>query len=327
MDTADLILLPKLALDYTGLSAPMRRQLAREAGIPGWMLNSTRVAVPSDRKFRLWELVEHELADPHVALRAGRSCVPGSFGLIDYLFMTAPTIAAGMTRTVSYVNVLSNHCILSVVDGPEEIGFDQDTLCGDGRGRELTTQVAFAAMVARTQRGTGGVVKPVRVSFRQAAPRRHDQFVETFGTTRIDFGAPTDQMMFRVADMARSLATADPMLAGILLQHAETAAVRPPAVTCSEQLHHVLLALLGTGPITVDRAASRMATSGRSLQRRLAGEGTTWRRELDRARQVWLENQNPRPGISQDDVARQLGYSDARAFRRARQRWSAESGR
>ncbi|WP_084467036.1 AraC family transcriptional regulator ligand-binding domain-containing protein [Nocardia arthritidis] len=53
---------------------------------------------------------------------------------------------------------------------------------------------------------------PVRVRFRQAAPRRHDQFVETFGTTRIEFGTPTDQLVFRAADLAQPLTTADPML-------------------------------------------------------------------------------------------------------------------
>lgn len=324
MDTADLILLPKLALDCTGLSGPVRRRLAREADIPEWMLDSTQVAVPSDRNIRLWELVEHEITDPHVALRAGRSYVPGRLGLNDYLFMTAPTVAAGFSRTGTHVNVLTTNFTLSMADKTEEIVFDQGMVVGEGRGRELAMQAAFAAMVARTRLGTGGVVKPVRVSFRQAAPRRHDQFVETFGTTRIEFGAPTDQLVFRVADLARPLTTADPMLAEILLRHAETAAVRHPAVTCSEQLHHILLGMLGNGPIPVDHAARRMATSARSLQRELAGEGTTWRRELDRARRVWSEKQKPAPGMSQDDIARRLGYSDARAFRRARRRWSAD---
>lgn len=64
-----------------------------------------------------------------------------------------------------------------------------------------------------------------------------------------------------------------------------------------------------------------MASSRRSLQRRLAEEGTTWRRELGRDRRKGLENQYPR---NRNDMARQLGCSDARALRRAYQRWSAD---
>lgn len=324
MDAIDLILLPRLALDCTALPASTRSQIAHEAGIPEWMLCSTQVAVPSDRNIRLWELVEHSLADPNVALRAGRSCAPGQLGLNDYLFDTAPTARVGFERAGANVDVLTTNFTLSATDGSAEIGFDQSIVRGDGRGRELAMQVALAAMVTRARRRTGGTVRPVRVSLRQRAPRRHDQFVETFGTRTIDFGAPTDRLVFRTGDLDRPLTTADPVLAGILLRHSESAVLRAPVVTCAEQLHHVLLAMFGTGPITMDRAAATMVTSARSLQRALATEGTTWRRELNHARRVWLTSRSG-PALTQNALAHSLGYSDARALRRARRRWAAEN--
>jgi AraC-like DNA-binding protein len=84
-----------------------------------------------------------------------------------------------------------------------------------------------------------------------------------------------------------------------------------------------LLVLLGDGRVTIERVARYLATSSRSLQRRLADEGTTWTRELDRARSAVVERgSRAQPDATQAALARRAGYSDAGALRRARQRWT-----
>ncbi|MGW4330757.1 hypothetical protein ACWEKR_33325 [Nocardia sp. NPDC004573] len=97
-----------------------------------------------------------------------------------------------------------------------------------GKAYSATTSIAATKAISayriRGRRGRHGRpdpagnprgVKPVRASFGQAAPWRHDQFVETVGNIRIEFGALTDRLGFRVADLARPLTTADPMPAEI----------------------------------------------------------------------------------------------------------------
>ncbi|WP_063721683.1 AraC family transcriptional regulator ligand-binding domain-containing protein [Nocardia vinacea] len=326
MDAEDLVLVPRIALDNAGLTEAVRHRLARAADIPDWMLSNSRAAVPSDRSLRVWELVEHELNDPHVALRVGRTHDPRGLGLTGYLFMTAPTVAEGFARQGAYLNTLTTYFTFALAEETEEeLTFDIGSLRGEGRGRDLTIQVGLVGLAARAARATGTAVDPVRVRLRQTAPRRHDRFIEAFGTSRVDFGAPTDQITFRTADLALPLATSDPVLADILLRYAEIVPAMPaPATTWSDQLHYLLLKMLGDGPVTLDRAARRMATSRRSLQRRLEEEGTTWRRELDRARHAQLEDPSSRLSLNQAGMARRLGYSDARAFRRAQRRWAAE---
>ncbi|MEY9969506.1 hypothetical protein ABIA33_007594 [Streptacidiphilus sp. MAP12-16] len=65
-----------------------------------------------------------------------------------------------------------------------------------------------------------------------------------------------------------------------------------------------------------------MAVRPRTLQRCLAEAGTSWRQELDQARQDRLRHS---PAKTADGRARLAGYSDGRALRRAQQRWSALS--
>lgn len=325
MDAVDSILMPRLALDNVGLSEQVRQRLADEADVPGWMLAGNAAAVPSDRSRRVWELVEHELNDPHVALRVGLTHDPRCLGLHAYLFMTAPTLGEGFATTGAYLNTLTTNFTFALAEETEEeVTFDTVSLGGEGRGRDLTIQVGLAGMPERARRATGRAVYPVRVRLQQKAPRRQADFVEAFGTGQVDFGAPTDQLTFRTADLALPLVTADPMLADMLLRYAQTLPTAPPPPTSwSDQLHHQLLKMLGDGPITLDHAARRMATSRRSLQRRLTEEGTTWRRELDRARCARMEDPNLQLLMSRIEIARQVGYSDARALRRAQRRWAA----
>ena len=70
--------------------------------------------------------------------------------------------------------------------------------------------------------------------------------------------------------------------------------------------------------------ARRMTVSPRTLQRLLRSEGTTWRAEVDAFRRVQATRLQ-RKGLSNSQVARRLGYSDARALRRAAVRWEQAS--
>jgi AraC-like DNA-binding protein len=201
---------------------------------------------------------------------------------------------------------------------------DLSLLQGEGRGRDLAVQVALAGTVTKIRRVTGRQVNPVRVRFRQSAPHRHDQFIELFGTARIDFGAPTNQLTFRTADLTLPMLTADPVLAAILQQSADAMA-QPRITTWSERLQQVLAVMLDDGTVTIDPAARRMAMSRRSLQRRLSEEGTTWRREIDRARRRRLEDRSrSSPTTNRTEMAHLLGYSDARSLARAYRRWSIQ---
>jgi hypothetical protein len=65
--------------------------------------------------------------------------------------------------------------------------------------------------------------------------------------------------------------------------------------------------------------------SPRTLQRRLAEHGTTWRAELDAVRRELAARAAP-AAMPRDALASQLGFASARSLRRARRRWSGDAG-
>jgi AraC-like DNA-binding protein len=87
-----------------------------------------------------------------------------------------------------------------------------------------------------------------------------------------------------------------------------------------DSFRRVLAECLDDQALLLSVAARRMAISPRTLQRLLKWEGTTWRVEVDAARRAKAARLQ-RAGLSTSQIARRLGYSDARALRRAARRW------
>jgi AraC-like DNA-binding protein len=112
-------------------------------------------------------------------------------------------------------------------------------------------------------------------------------------------------------------AGADPRLAGILRR---PGAALPPPVTFAGAFGSALAQALRHGYPSLRTVASQLALSPRTLQRRLAEHGTTWRAELDTARRAIATGTAPAKMAS---LSRQLGYSDPRSARRALRRWAS----
>ncbi|MEV6428263.1 AraC family transcriptional regulator ligand-binding domain-containing protein [Nocardia sp. NPDC051463] len=326
METFDSVLMSRFVLGAVPLDYSHRRSLAEQSDVPGWRLDAASSMVPADRYLRLWEVLEHMVENSAVGLDAADSHVAGQFGLTDYLFLTAPTPAEGFAVTEQYMTALTTNHVVTVVDGPEEeLTVDVSLINGEGRGRDLAIQAAIGVVITKARHVTGHEINAVSVRFQQESPPRYSRFRELFGTDRVDFGAVTNRITFRTADLILPSRSADPMMAAVVLRDAD-AKLHPVAVTWRDRLHVELLRLLGEGPVNVDHLARRLLTSRRSLQRRLSEEGTSWRNELDRARKAHLQTMGGSMA-SKYEVARSLGYSDVRSVDRAYRRWpSLECG-
>ena len=85
------------------------------------------------------------------------------------------------------------------------------------------------------------------------------------------------------------------------------------------------LDLLPSGRISLERVASRLNVSVRSLQRRLRDEGTTFRQLVDDVRRELAEDYIGDPATSLMEVAFVLGFSIYSSFSRAYKRWTGLS--
>jgi AraC-like DNA-binding protein len=99
----------------------------------------------------------------------------------------------------------------------------------------------------------------------------------------------------------------------------------PPPVTWHGHFQRLLARSIEAGSPSLERVAKQMAVSPRTLQRQLAEHGTTWRAELNAARERRVVKARQSGTVSTAALARQLAYSDPRSLRRALRRWDNEA--
>ncbi|WP_306362221.1 AraC family transcriptional regulator ligand-binding domain-containing protein [Nocardia sp. CC227C] len=319
----DQTLLHRFVLNQLERAGLDRERMIRECGVPGWALSGDGVHVSSETFWRLWEIGARWLDDPDVALRVASRYELKATRLYDYLFVSAPTVGAGLATCGPYVAAVTTNHRFDVVDGDRGPTLRLDMVDGGERARDHTHLWGLTAVLTRARRVVAASLDPIVVSLRQRAPRRLDLYREVFGDARLEFGADADALTFRAADMELPLTTADPELAAVLRPLAEALPPPPPlAAAWPERVAVAIAEVFDSGDVSLEAVARRLATSPRTLQRRLAEAGTTWRRELDRARHARLTAAAAAGPLSRNRQARLLGYADAASMRRATLRWA-----
>ena len=94
-----------------------------------------------------------------------------------------------------------------------------------------------------------------------------------------------------------------------------------------EQVRKQLIAAMDGGDTSIETIAKKLGTSARSLQRRLAEEGTRYNDLLSEIRAEFAKRYLARGSISASEVAYLLGFTEPPAFFKAFKRWTGMTPR
>lgn len=179
--------------------------------------------------------------------------------------------------------------------------------------------------VLGVQQGAVEVV-PQRVAFVHAPRAPVETYRRVLGSSvvfkqeacAITYCAPVDTR----------LTGADPVLSEVLSKQAfGLLAQLPVGAVHAPRVHRSVLTQLACGVVDIATTASALHMSERTLRRRLAAEGTSFREIVDGARRERALVLMERRDQNLDEVALALGFAGAGAFRRAFHRWTGESPR
>jgi len=174
------------------------------------------------------------------------------------------------------------------VQMPGETGFDLVTSLPSAPVVVFTTAYDEHALRAFEVSALDYLVKPIE-------PRRLARTVE------------------RVLAMARTVAAEIP----------DGHDLSPAAVeTTADTVQRVLAEELSEGGPTLEHLAKRLHMSARTLHRRLAAEGTTFRSVVTKLRMELAERALREPHLPIGEIAFRLGFSEPSAFHRAFKRWT-----
>lgn len=253
----------------------------------------------------------------------------GHFGVWDYLFTSGEHLIASSTRALHRLHLVGD-------PGTERVETVEDGALFTVRHHtgpavpdvvEAIEIFAQALILRRAREATERPIVPVRVAFRHPPNRAHAHLVEVFGTANIVYDAPYNALTFLEDDARAPLPKSPPGLENVLLDHADQFfAASKPVLDWLSTFRMALDTAFGQDDTpTLAAVAQRLVLSPRSLQRRLAEHGTTWREEVQAARHDRALKLLRDTNLPLGTVAARLGYSDARTLRRSVNRWLGHS--
>jgi AraC-like DNA-binding protein len=161
-----------------------------------------------------------------------------------------------------------------------------------------------------------------RVDLRRPRPADAEPYAERFQAP-ICFGADRDRLCFTAAEWRSPTVDGDAALASVLEEHARVLAARLPRAP-TQFVSSVRGSIMAALPENADEegVARALHMSRRTLQRKLAQDGTSFRTVLDEVRRGLAESYLVDPTVSIPEVAFMLGFSEQSSFHRAFQRWT-----
>jgi AraC-like DNA-binding protein len=323
--TVSVLILRALLLGADGHGID-RGELCRATGllleaIAPAVLGDPDARVPARAVLSLWHelprLTGNETFGLWLAERVGAAPISPA----GWFIQSSPTLREGLRRVVRFQRLLHDHARGELVERDDEVSYVHQIGDRAFRAPRHAIEFGFAQSVLLVRRCLGENVFPKRVEFQHAQPPDVTGHLGWFGEG-IRFGAERDALSFDHTLTDRPLPTRDDALGELILSHARGLLERLPSdASFSARVRRAVVEALPQEVLELGGVATRLSLKKRTLQRRLADEGTSFDEILDAVRRELAERYFVDQGLGAQECAFLLGYSDLSAFHRAFQRW------
>jgi AraC-like DNA-binding protein len=187
----------------------------------------------------------------------------------------------------------------------------------------FSTEVLLASLDVQLRALVNGPwpVRAVRLPYPR--PEHAARYLELFSVP-IEFDQAEVAIEFDASLLATPIAFADPATAKL----AEQFCAEQLGPQVAEGLLGQVRKLLGSarGPLpNLDQLSRTLQTSPRTLRRSLHGMGTSYQALLEHSRRTRALEWVSVTTLTFDEIAKRLGFSDVRSFRRAFKRWTGHT--
>jgi len=308
------------ALDAAGVDSA---RLFAEAGLDVAALADPDARYPLANTTKLWALAVRETGDPAFGLTVATQVTQTTFHALGYTLIASGTLREAFERMVRYFRLVTDAAELTLEREDDAYRFEIGYVGGVTPAAEsIDAFVSLFVRFCRSQLGRG--FSPLRVALRRPRPPHAERF-DAVLRCPIEFSASRNAVWFDRAAFERPMPDANPELA----RHNDEVVLRYLSHFDRDNLRArvraVLIERLPGGEPSAREVADALHLSLRSLQRRLADEGTSSAALLNEVRRELAISYLRNPRYSIGEITFLLGFADASAFTRAFKRWEGRT--
>jgi AraC-like DNA-binding protein len=295
--------------------------IRREAGLSEAELAPFDGLVAGEAFGRLWEAAGRRAPRETLVTEAGLAIPFGAFGPLDYLAGSSPDLESALHALEAHFRQVATQFGLEVQAG--EHGVSLRITCREpSPGRASSDEFTLAVMVGRFRRTAGVAPRAVRQT--RQRPSDPARFERLLGVPAA-WGCALAEVQWPAAARRAPMRGADPALLATLRELAGRLELGAARTDLEAAVRARLRAALPDRGAPAPAVARALGLSGRTLQRRLAAEGVTFRDLVDRFREEEAERLLDAGALALSEVALRLGFSDQTAWNRAFRRWKGSS--
>lgn len=273
------------------------------------------------------ELVEELLRDAtdarglrDLGLLAAERVEPLHLDVIEYLARCQPTLWNAFERWQRYMGLLHDDCALELKEEGERVVIEV-RIAGKSQAALHEFLLAVTLLTARRISGNPQLA-PLEACFSHERPQSTERHEQIFRCP-LQFHSRETALVFSRRTLDAHLPHADAGLAEVLDRvAAESLQKLGRRADLLEQARDLVRRQIKRGVVPCGRVARQLGMSPRTLHRKLAMQGTTYRSLHDELRRELALHIVRDPALSISEIIQKLGFSNGPAFHRAFRRWT-----
>lgn len=263
--------------------------------------------------------------EPLPGLRVASDLGTGGLGFLSFIMETCGSLQQALTTAAQFQKLHTTSVESGFRQTPEGVDiiieplFVSTDVCNEVSDCYLGMLARFVQQCTDYARDAIASVSLVHPAPREA--RERERFDELFMCPVI-FGARDNHIRLSRAALKRPLVTADPSVKAALEQQAaeKMRAFENDGFNAHSRMHRDLRQLLSEGKASKENLAAMLAVSPRTLQRRLALIGSSYRQLLHEVRMAAAKDYLGTTILPMSTIAERLNFNDPQSF----SRWFAE---
>jgi AraC-like DNA-binding protein len=293
--------------------------LLRAAGVREQDIGNYDAFIPFRAAIRATESAAEATATPDFGRRLAQRQGIEILGPVGVAARTAATVADALTIFNTFMAAYSPVISIQIAPlaNPERSFITVEFLLGEATRSPQTLELALGVSlgVFRLLMGTKYSALSVHLPHDPLTPRA--TYLDYFGCTPY-FAERTSGFTVRTVDLSRPL-NHDGVAHRAVVDYLSS--ITPLGAGVVESVRAIVRQLLPTGAATLDVVAGQFHLHPKTLQRRLADEGTTFAILVDQVRKETADRYLRTTGMSLSHLARELGYAEQSVLTRSCKRW------
>ncbi|MCB0705425.1 MAG: AraC family transcriptional regulator [Saprospiraceae bacterium] len=305
-------------------------ELTAITGLPLEDLNTDDLFFPAGIYNEVVETAVRQTGNSQLGLHLGDHLSLSAAGLIVQIVQSSQTVKEGIQYMVEYANLgcqampfvlteTPDNWELALIPNPIWVGQSPEAVRQTMDGSVLFTLREFHTLTRQKY-------APIKIHFNYARPVRFREYEELLQCP-VYWSMEYTAIYLEKSQVEEPVVTSDYRLLQVLNQYAQEKllAMHPDSTDFAHQVKQSILNLVKPEFPTIERVASTLNISVRSLQRKLKEEGYTYQSLLEELKKQFAQDYLKNRNLSIKEIAYLLDYSEPSSFIRSFKRWTGHS--